>query len=120
MLLGYCEDAYLETLKHVNYSKQKRENKREWDLKHKNHVEYLAQICPCYPPPAIPIDENGGWNFDDPIGTVYYKKTYRGNHKGNRYSYYKKYSNRKVRRYNGEIHNGSNYKKIFDYWWTVD
>ena len=50
----------------------------------------------------------------------YYKRCYRGNHKGSRYSYYKKYANRQVRRHKDKIQSGGGYKKVFDYWWTVD
>lgn len=32
----------------------------------------------------------------------------------------KKYANKVVRRYKGEIYKGDGYKKCFDYWWTVD
>ena len=119
---GHCTDFYedIDIVKQKNSSKKKRRNKRERDLKYKNHVKYLAKNYPYYPPPAIPVDEDGCWNFDDPIGTVYYRRTYKGNHKRNRYKYYKKYSNRKVRRYKGEIHRGGSYKKVFNYWWTVD
>lgn len=118
---GRCTDAYSDIPKLLNHQKQKRKNKRERDLIYKNHVKYLAKTYPSYPPPAMPVDENGHWNFDDPIGTVYYRRTYRGNHKGNRYSFYKKYSNRCVRRYKGEIYSkGNQYRKIFDYWYTVD
>lgn len=121
LLYGYCEDVYIQPIILRNHSKQKKKTKRERDLKYKNHVEYLAKTYPSYPPPAMPVDENGHWNFDDPIGAVYYRRTYRGNHKRNRYSFYKKYSNRCVRRYKGEIHSrGNQYRKIFDYWWTVD
>lgn len=121
LLYGYCEDAYVQPIILKKISKQKRKTKRERDLVYKNHVKYLSKTYPSYPPPAMPVDENGCWNFDDPIGTVYYRRTYRGNHKGNRYSFYKKYSNRCVRRYKGEIHSkGNQYRKIFDYWWTVD
>ena len=119
---GHCTVFYedIDIVKQKNSSKKKRRNKRERDLKYKNHVKYLAKNYPYYPPPAIPVDEDGCWNFDDPIGTVYYRRTYKGNHKRNKYTYYKKYSNRKVRRYKGEIHRGGSYKKVFDYWWTVD
>lgn len=54
------------------------------------------------------------------IPKPYYIRYYRGNHKWSRYRYYKKYSNRIVRRFGEDIQNGSSYKKCFDYWWTVD
>ena len=49
----------------------------------------------------------------------YYKRFYRGNHRGSRFSYYKKYANRQVRKYQDPILTGGAYKKCFDYWWTV-
>lgn len=68
----------------------------------------------------MPVDKNGKWNFQDSNGTIYYKRTYRGNHDGNRYKFYKKYSKHIVRRYKEQFSNGSMYKKCFDYWFTVD
>lgn len=32
----------------------------------------------------------------------------------------KKLTNRKVRRYKGEIHKGGNYRRVFDMWWELD
>ncbi len=119
--LGHCTDAYEDSDDiYINRSKKKRRNKGERDLKYKKHVKFLAQTISYYPPPAMPVDENGEWNFDDPVGTVYYRRTYKGNHKKNRYKFYKNYSNRIVRRYRGEVGNGCAYKRCFDYWWTVD
>ncbi len=118
---GYCTDVYcLNDQIHRICSKKKKRNKRERDLKYKKHVKFLAQTISYYPPPAMPVDENGRWNFEDPAGTVYYRRTYKGNHKKNRYKFYKKYANRVVRRYKGEMGNGCCYKKCFDYAWTVD
>lgn len=113
---GHCTDFYEDIDEiHINHSKRKRKNNRERDEKHKKHIKHLAQTYPYFPPPAMPIDKDGHWNFDDPVGTIYYKKNYRGNHKGSRYKFYKKYSNRVVRRHKGEIGNGCAYKKYFDY-----
>lgn len=117
-----CSDAYQDDSKRINHSKQKRRSKRERDQKHKNHLKFLAENIQYAPSPVIYADEiwieGQGWveNLKP-----YYKRCYRGNHNGNRYSLYKKYANRRVRRYKGEIHNiGNQYRKIFDYWWTVD
>lgn len=33
--------------------------------------------------------------------------------------YYRKYGARKVRRYKGDISNGSSYKRFYDLWWDV-
>lgn len=121
---GRCSDAYLESLvqtKHIIH-KKKRRNKRERDLKHKRHLKALYENNQYYPSPVTYTDEiyvkGEGW-VDNP--KPYYKRCYRDNHKGGRYRYYKKYSNRCVRRYKKEIHcKGNQYRKIFDYWWTVD
>lgn len=122
LLFGYCEDVYTDIAKHINRSKQKRRNKRERDWKYKNHIKFLTENIQGYPFPAIYTDEvwiRGQGYVENP--KPYYKRCYRGNHKGNRYSSYKKYANRCVRRYKGEIYNkGNQYRKIFDYWWTVD
>lgn len=119
---GRCTDAYPDIPKRINHQKQKRRNKRECDQKHKNHLKFLAENVQYYPPPVIYTDEiyvkGEGW-VDNP--KPYYKRCYRDNHKGGRYKYYKKYSNRCVRRYKGEIHSkGKQYRKLFDYWWIVD
>lgn len=118
---GHCTDAYSDVPKHENHSKRKRRNKRERDLKHKNHLKYLYKHCNFYPSPVTYTDEvwvKGYGYVENP--KPYYKRLYRGNHKHNRYKYYKKYANRCVRRYKGELHSGGSYKKVFDYWWTVD
>lgn len=38
----------------------------------------------------------------------------------NRKRFLKKYSNRKVRRAQGESMKGNQYRKVFDYWWELD
>lgn len=54
-------------------------------------------------------------DYDDPASKVVRSKSrYDGT------SFYKAYSNRKVRRYVTEIPKGASYKRIFDYWWTID
>ena len=69
----------------------------------------------------MPVDKNGDWNSNDPIGTVYYKRIYRGRKERKKMYIYKKYANKKVRKYNKKIHNGGSYKKIFaQYWWVVE
>lgn len=116
-----CEDAYPKPVKQKNHSKQKKRNKRERDLKHKNHLKFLAENVSGSP--VIYMDYiwiKGQGYVENP--KPYYKRLYRGsNHRGtNRYKYYKKYANRCVRRYKGEIHKGSMFKKVFDYAWSVD
>lgn len=119
---GYCSDICNVETRQNSHDKQKRRNKRDRDQKYKNHLKFLAENIQYYPSPVIYTDkiyiEGEGW-VDNP--KPYYKRCYRDNHKGNRYKFFKKYSNRCVRRYKGEIHNnGNHYRKIFDYWWMVD
>lgn len=47
-------------------------------------------------------------------------RCYKGSHRNNRYQYYKRVSNRQVRRYDNYISNGGTFKKISDYWYNVD
>lgn len=54
-------------------------------------------------------------NYDDPSSKVVRSKSRNGCER-----YYKRHSNRKVRHYTSEIPKGSGYKRIFDYWWTID
>lgn len=120
---GQCEDDYDNVPSQTNRSKQRKRNKRERDLKHKQRLKFLAENAKGYPSPAIYTNEiwlrGYGWVENQ---KPYYKRLYRGsNHRGiNRYKYYKKYANRQVRRYNGELHNGCQYKKVYDYWRSVD
>lgn len=53
---------------------------------------------------------------------IYAKRFYRGKHRNSRSSYYKKISNRTVRRtpIDVEIPDGGGYRRRYDYWWTVD
>lgn len=111
-----CEDAYIQSSTSRNYSKQKRRNKRERDQKYKKHLKDLSKNVHHYPLPTIYIDKKyvkgEGW-VENP--KPYYKRCYRDNHKGGRYKYFKKSSNRCVRRYNREIlFKGNQYRKIFD------
>ena len=45
----------------------------------------------------------------------YYKRWYRGK----RSKYFKQQSNRKIRRYNGELHKGNMAYKLYDFWWEL-
>lgn len=120
---GYCTDAFDLPVSSKSHSKKSRRTKRERDLKYKNHLKFLAEI-PGYHPLIWKVDEmrgycNGKW-WSLPLEKSYYKRSYMDNHKGGRYSYYKKYANRRVRRYKGEIHNGGSYRKVSEFWWNVD
>lgn len=119
---GQCSDVIDDIPPQINRSKQRKRNKRERDLKHKQRLKFLAEYVDYYPCPVIYTDKiwikGCGWVENS---KPYYKRLYRDNHKGGRYKYYKKHSNRQVRRYKGELHSKGNcYRKVYDLWWEVD
>ena len=70
------------------------------------HYKKLAKrIGPGYPP------------------AVYYsekKQRYTRIYRSRNSKYYKQLSNRKIRRYQGELaKNGNNYHRLFDFWWSL-
>lgn len=127
---GQCSDAYSNEIKHKKRSNRKKRSKRERDLKHKNHLKYLAENTSGHPSPAYPVDKNGNYYISDPEWLIwfpddaeqefaYYKRRYRSSGKRSSSNYHKKMSNRKIRRYKGEISNGWNCHKLYDYWWEM-
>lgn len=118
---GHCEDAYetedSDVIENNFSSKLKRRNKRERDKKHRDHLRYLSEIARDHPSPAIYKDEiyvrKLGY-IDNP--KPYYRRLYRGKRSG----YLKKQSNRKIRRYKGELHKGWQCHKLYDFWWEYD
>lgn len=114
---GTCEDLYIIEKKQKSHSKRKRRNKRERDLKHKN---YLKRMCktnhkfPVYYNDRLVIHDDYKIKFiDNP--NPYYKRFYRGK----RSKYLKRQSNKKIRKYKGEIPNGFGCHKLFDFWWEM-
>lgn len=120
-LYGYCTDVYDSNIPvQKNYSKQKRRNKRERDQKYKNHLKYLAENVSGYPSPAIYTDEVwiSGHGYVQNL-KPYYKRLYRGRGKGMSY-YHKKMSNKKIRRYKGELPKKGNLShRLYDFWWEL-
>ena len=113
---GHCTDFYEDSdvVKQKNSSKKKRRNKRERDLKHKEHLKRLDKISRGYPSPVYYTDEiyvRGYGYVKNP--KPYYKRLYRGK----RSKYLKKQSHKKIRRYKGELHNGGQCHKLYDFWW---
>lgn len=111
---GVCSELEHNIKKHKSLSKQKRRNKRERDLKHKEHLKRLEKISRGYPSPVYHTDEiyvRGYGYIENP--KPYYKRLYRGK----RSKYLKKQSHKKIRRYNGELHNGWQCHKLYDFWW---
>lgn len=121
LLYGYCTDAYsLDVVKQINHSNQKRRNKRERDQKYKSHLKCLVENVSGYPSPAIYTDKvwvSGYGYIQNP--KPYYKRLYRGRGKGMSY-YHKKMSNKKIRRYKGELPKKGNMShRLYDFWWEL-
>ena len=102
---GHCSEWYEQDEENYkNHSKKERINKRERYLKHQNHLKYLERVA-CKYPPAVEYVENP---------KPYYKRWYRDKSS----SYLKRQSNKAIRRYKGELHNGyQQIHKVFDFWW---
>ena len=113
---GHCTDWYeQDKIPHKNHSKKKRMNKRERYLKHQNHLKYLYEVAGgYYPSPVKYTDEiwvKGVGYVKNPKS--YYQRLYRGK----RSKCLKQQSNRKIRRYKGELHKGNMAHKLYDFWW---
>ena len=113
---GHCEDVFdvPDIDNQRNTSKQKRRNKRERDFKYKEHLKQLENISRGYPSPVYYNNEiyiRGCGYIENP--KPYYKRLYRGK----RSKYLKKQSHKKIRKYKGELHNGWQCHKLYDFWW---
>ena len=115
---GHCEEGYSGIPKHENHSKKKRRNKRERDLRYKNCLKQLVKnASDKRPSPATYTDEiwvKGHGYVENP--KPYYKRLYRGK----RSKYLKRQSNKKIRRYKGELHNGWHCHRLYDFWYELD
>ena len=116
---GHCTDSSEDTdvTDYSNRSKKKKRNKRERDQKYKEYLKRLDKISNGYLSPVhytdeIYVRESGYIKNPKP----YYKRLYRGK----RSKYLKKQSHRKIRRYSGELHNGWQCHKLYDFWWEYD
>lgn len=117
---GKCYDAYQMGTEDRRHSTKGRLNAWERNRKYRRHLQKIAAIgelqwenCKnSMYGGAIYVDEDTYGSIRKP----YYRRYWRAR----RFKYWQDISNRKVRRYKGDIHNGGFYKKIFDYWWAVD
>lgn len=116
---GHCsdyDDFSVIPIK-LNKSKQKRRTKRERDKKYKNHLKQLYGSSNTYSSPVRRVDKV----YDEdqhsyiPLDHPYYTRQYRRHYS----KYLKRQSNKKIRRYKGELHNGNMCHKLYDYWWDL-
>ena len=102
-------------------NKEKRTKLYMQKERHKKRLERMAKVeCKRYPAGVILVDERYvGDNKYEPLEKPF---AIRANKSKNatRYKYFKKYSNKLIRRKNRALVKGSSYKKEFDYKWTVD
>ena len=114
---GYCDDAFSDTIKQLKKCNNiKQSTKRTTREKHIKHLKKLSGISR-YPTPSMLITEK--WDRElkkyVPIDKPYYTRCYIGS----RTKYFKRYSNKKVRKYKGKIKNGNYYRRIYDYWCEI-
>lgn len=101
-------------------SKEKRTRKYMQDMRHKKRLERVAKSWHGYPGVAIWVEEKYiGNGIYECVTKPYAKKLYVSSN-CERYRYYKRHSNRKVRRTKTQIPHGNGYRKIFDYKWAID
>ena len=111
---GHCEDAYLQIPRPKKKGKHQTgmAYRRDMKAKHKARMVRLLSYGH-YKPTVAYID----WDYIDghfqPVGQyIKYPKN------SNAEQYWKRHSNRIIRRRN-EIYQGNQYRKCFDYWWTL-
>lgn len=113
---GRCYDDILNLEKHKVPSNKKRRSKRERYIKYQSHKKKLYEAQQGWYCPVVYTDKiyvRGFGYIENP--KPYYKRIYRGG----RSSHLKKSSNRKIRRYKGEIPNGFWCHRLYDYWWEM-
>lgn len=110
-----CEYGNKTILKRCN--NKSKHNKRERYLKHQSHLKHLHETVGGYYPAPV-MYTNGIWRKGYYIKNTkpYYKRLYRSRYS----SFAKRQSNKRIRRYKGELHNGYHHiHKIYDYWWKI-
>lgn len=123
---GNCEDGKLlfmenQTSKKIKSNKRKLTNKKERYEIGKYKLQQMSKLYHGAYLKEEKLKKINGKYENVHLNKPYYKRFYRS--KKSRYSYYsylKKYSNKKIRQYKGEISNGNYCKKIYDFWWNVD
>lgn len=109
-LNGRCGNVYPDKPENKNRFREKIRNKRERNLRYKRRLKRLSELP-------------GGFSgaiYDDRGAKPYYRRYYRSGRRNNRFKYYLKCAETKVRKYKGDIHKGGAYRKVFDFWWFVD
>ena len=96
---GFCDEAFAEDTVQTSVTNKKQSNKR---TRRDDHIRRVNNI----------YNENKVWM------SPYYEhdgRLIQSNFAWRNKRFYKKYSNKQVRKYNKDIGNGNNYRKVFDY-----
>lgn len=108
---GYCEDALIEISTKQNTGKRKtgREYRRKM---HKKNIQSFRDRDSW----VWGVHVNGHWDGDEYILGSYIKRPRSSATK----VFFKRVSNKKVRRSKEILPKGNSYRRIFDYWWAID
>ena len=101
--------------------KEKRIKRYMHDIRHTNRQKNMAKnLSRSYCAPYYLETEKylGNGKYES-VDKPFVKKTYRSAGCA-RYRFFKKKSNRMVRKFKHRIPNGNGYRKIFDYQWEID
>lgn len=110
---GYCSDAFAEKPKAKSKGRRKTGRAFRRKMRRKVIKEYRdrdSQGWPIYGPYI-----HGHWDGDEYILGTYVEYPKSSKNK----VFYKRVSNKKVRRSKDIPPKGNGYRKVFDYWWTI-
>ena len=109
---GCCEEVD-NLKKNIPYRHNRSLNSYKRDVKRKNKLKRIANAE--YAWMSFGWKTENDWWSDDPGEKLYVKRHYRGK----RSKYIKKIAARKARKFTGDLANGSQYKKLYDFWWEL-
>jgi hypothetical protein len=114
-VFGWCSDCDIKQYKKKPIEYKNISTKQSRREKYNNKLKKLYNCCHGYPSPVT----KDTWIDYKAVELPYYKRLYKGNHHGSRYKFYKKYSNKVIRR-SENVPNYGGYKKCYEYWFNVD
>lgn len=103
-----CEDGWIDIPNTYTGRSKETDRSRRRELtkkKLKNKRESLSSYCRW---------GDGLSDYSNPK-TAYIRRR----HRSDTTTYFKRFSNRKIRREKGFLYNGNAYRRVFDYWWNV-
>lgn len=104
--LSLGNDEFDDIENSAKFSGKSRMTKNERKEKYKARLKKLNEITNGYPP-IVSCEEKDG--------KIHYKRWYRGK----RSKYLKRQSNKRIRRYKGDLPKGNQNHKLFDFWWEM-